>query len=79
MVEAVAHGEGRASGRSTHSGAFGFSLAIPQHPRLVIGAPGSGSRVLIVRSPSAAAEGERDPLRLKLTALRAYRPGLPLG
>ena len=27
----------------------------------------------------AAAEGERDPLRLKLTALRTYRPGLPLG
>ena len=27
----------------------------------------------------AAAEGARDPLRLKLKALRAYRPGLPLG
>jgi hypothetical protein len=31
------------------------------------------------RIMAAAAEGERDPLRLKLTALRAYRPGLPLG
>ena len=31
------------------------------------------------RIMAAAAEGERDPLRLKLTALRTYRPGLPLG
>ena len=30
------------------------------------------------RIKAAAAEGERDPLRLKLKALRAYRPGLPL-
>ena len=30
------------------------------------------------RIMAAAAEGERDPLRLKLKALRAYRPGLPL-
>jgi hypothetical protein len=31
------------------------------------------------RIKAAAAKGERDPLRLKLMALRAYRPGLPLG
>ena len=31
------------------------------------------------RIMAAAAEGERDPLRLKLKALRTYRPGLPLG
>jgi hypothetical protein len=31
------------------------------------------------RIMAVAAEGERDPLRLKLTALRTYRPGLPLG
>ena len=31
------------------------------------------------RIMAAAAEGECDALRLKLTALRAYRPGLPLG
>ena len=31
------------------------------------------------RIMAAAAEGERDPLRLKLTALRTYRPGPPLG
>ena len=31
------------------------------------------------RIMAAAAEGESDPLRLKLKALRAYRPGLPLG
>ena len=31
------------------------------------------------RIMAVAAEGERDPLRLKLKALRAYRPGLPLG
>jgi hypothetical protein len=30
------------------------------------------------RIRAAAAKGERDPLRLKLMALRAYRPGLPL-
>jgi hypothetical protein len=31
------------------------------------------------RIKEAAAAGERDPLRLKLMALRAYRQGLPLG
>ena len=31
------------------------------------------------RIKAAAAKGERDPLRLKLMALRHYRPGLPLG
>jgi hypothetical protein len=30
------------------------------------------------RIMAAAAEGERDPLRLKLTGSRTYRPGLPL-
>ena len=34
---------------------------------------------LVSRILAAAAEGERDPLRLKLAALRTYRPGLPLG
>lgn len=33
---------------------------------------------LAERIAAAAAGGERDPLQLKLTALRAYRPGLPL-
>ena len=31
------------------------------------------------RIKAAAAKGERDPLRLELLALRAYRLGLPLG
>ena len=31
------------------------------------------------RIKKAAVKGERDPLRLKLIALRDYRPGLPLG
>ena len=31
------------------------------------------------RIEAAAADGERDPLRLKLMALRTFRPGLPLG
>jgi hypothetical protein len=31
------------------------------------------------RIKTAAAKGERDPLRLKLMALHTYRPGLPLG
>ena len=31
------------------------------------------------RIMAAAAAGEREPLRLKLIALRAYRLGLPLG
>ena len=31
------------------------------------------------RIMAAAVEGERDPLRRKLKALRKYRPGLPLG
>ena len=48
-------------------------------PGRVLSAHDKSARAELARRiMAAAAEGERDPLRLKLTALRTYRPGLPL-